>query len=68
MPFASKFDCSNQASEISFADIINVVQEYLQLITLLIAECFWFHKWCQKAELKNLSKLCQFSNGFNDAL
>ncbi len=64
-------------ADLSFDNIVKVMQEHLAPKTLLIAERFRFHKWNQNdgesiavyvAELKKLSEHCQFGDGLNDVL
>ncbi|XP_057202332.1 uncharacterized protein K02A2.6 [Triplophysa rosa] len=64
-------------AELSFDNIVKVMQEHLAPKPLLIAERFRFHKRNQNegesiaayvAELKKLSEHCQFGDGLNDAL
>jgi len=64
-------------ADLSFENIVKIMQEHLAPKPLLIAERFRFHKRNQNdgesiavyvAELKKLSEHCQFGDGLNDAL
>nr|XP_055076811.1 uncharacterized protein K02A2.6-like [Misgurnus anguillicaudatus] len=64
-------------ADLSFDNIVKVMQEHLAPKPLLIAERFRFHKRNQNdgesiaayvAALKKLSEHCQFGDGLNDAL
>lgn len=73
---SEKPHCFHKAN-LSFDNIVKLMQEHLAPKPLLIAERFRFHKWKQNdgesiavyvAELKKLPEHCQFGDGLNDML